>query len=145
MSGRCSIGEAARCSGVKVPTIRYYESIGLLPAPPRSEGNRRTFGADDLKRLGFIRHARELGFDLDSIRTLLALQADPDQPCEGADALAEARLAEVERRIASLVALKGELTAMLAACRREQIGDCRVIEVIGDHGRCMHADHWKGA
>ena len=141
MSGTCSIGEAARRSGVKVPTIRYYESVGLLPAPPRSDGNRRTFGADDLKRLGFIRHARELGFDLDSIRTLLALQADPDQPCDGADAMAEARLAEVERRIASLVALKGELVAMLAACRCQHIGDCRVIEVIGDHNQCTHSHH----
>lgn len=69
-----SIGEAARHSGVKPPTIRYYEQIGLLPAPPRSEGNRRLYDATDLRRLAFIRHARELGFEIDAIRALLSLQ-----------------------------------------------------------------------
>ena len=74
------IGEAARQSGVKVPTIRYYEQIGLLPAPPRSEGNRRSYEATDLRRLSFIRHARELGFEIEAIRALLTLQDDPAQP-----------------------------------------------------------------
>ena len=55
------IGEAAEHSGVKAPTIRYYEQIGLLPAPPRTQGNRRSYGDADLRRLAFIRHARELG------------------------------------------------------------------------------------
>ena len=72
---------------MKVPTIRYYEQIGLLPAPPRTEGNRRTFDPGDLRRLAFIRHARELGFEIDAIRTLLTLQDDPHQPCATADAL----------------------------------------------------------
>src|SRR5215210_684515 len=89
------IGEADRQSGVKVPPIRYYEQIGLLPAPPRSEGNRRQYDADDLRRLAFIRHARELGFEIDAIRTLLALQDEPDQSCVAADQIARARLAEV--------------------------------------------------
>jgi DNA-binding transcriptional MerR regulator len=73
------IGEAARQSGVKAPTIRYYEQIGLLPAPPRSEGNRRQYDTGDLRRLAFIRHARELGFEIDAIRALLALQDQPGQ------------------------------------------------------------------
>jgi DNA-binding transcriptional MerR regulator len=85
------IGQAARQSGVKVPTIRYYEQIGLLPAPPRSEGNRRQYDADDLRRLAFIRHARELGFETDAIRALLALQDEPDQSCASADQIARAR------------------------------------------------------
>jgi len=63
------IGEAAKRSGVKVPTIRYYEQIGLLAAPARSDGNRRHYDASDLHRLTFIRHARELGFEIDAIRT----------------------------------------------------------------------------
>src|SRR6478672_3803198 len=96
------IGEAAKQTGVKVPTIRYYEQIGLLPAPPRSRGNRRLYAVTDLRRLAFIRHARELGFDVEAIRTLLSLQDNPDQSCAAADAIARARLAEVERRIASL-------------------------------------------
>jgi len=126
------IGEVARRTGVKVPTIRYYESIGLLPAPPRSEGNRRVYDEDDLRRLAFIRHARELGFEVEAIRTLLALQDDPDQSCSAADSIARARLAEVDRRIEKLTALKGELQRMVDHCSSGRISDCRVIEALAD-------------
>ncbi len=136
-----SIGEAAKASGVKIPTIRYYEQIGLLPAPPRTEGNRRTYDPSDLRRLAFIRHARELGFEIASIRTLLTLQDDLNQPCATADAIAKSRLIEVERRIASLTALKTELEAMVDSCRHGKIGECRVIEVLADHGKCTHPHH----
>ena len=95
-----SIGEAARQSGVKVPTIRYYEQIGLLPAPPRSEGNRRQYDAADLRRLAFIRHARELGFEIEAIRAMPVLQDRPEQSCAAVDEIARTRLAEIERRIA---------------------------------------------
>jgi DNA-binding transcriptional MerR regulator len=73
---------------VKVPTIRYYEQIGLLPKPPRSKSNRRRYDATDLHRLAFIRHARELGFDVEAIRALLTLQDNPDQSCVAADVIA---------------------------------------------------------
>lgn len=131
-----AIGEAARQSGVKVPTIRYYEQIGLLPAPPRSEGNRRLYGTADLRRLAFIRHARELGFEVEAIRTLLELQDNPDQSCATADAIAKARLIEVEQRIASLTALRSELERMVTECACGHVADCRVIEILADqtHG-----------
>jgi DNA-binding transcriptional MerR regulator len=103
---------------VKAPTIRYYEQIGLLPAPPRSQGNRRLYEAADLRRLAFIRHARELGFEIEAIRALLTLQDDPGQPCARADGIAKARLAEVKQRIGSLTALKAELELMVEGCRR---------------------------
>ena len=135
------IGEAARQSGVKVPTICYYEQIGLLPAPFRSDGNRRHFEARDLRRLAFIRHARELGFDIEAIRTLLALQDNPQQPCASADAIAKARLAEVDQRIGSLTALKAELEMMVAGCSHGHVGTCRVIEILADHGQCLHSQH----
>jgi DNA-binding transcriptional MerR regulator len=141
MSEKVSIGEAARSSGVKVPTIRYYEQIGLLPAPPRTEGNRRTFGPSDLRRLAFIRHARELGFEIDAIRALLTLQDDPHQPCGTADAIARARLAEVQQRIDSLTALKAELGVMIESCSHGKVADCRVIEVLADHSHCMRPHH----
>jgi len=141
MSDGVPIGEAARRSGVKVPTIRFYEQIGLLPAPPRSEGNRRRYGPDEFRRLAFIRHARELGFETQAIRTLLALQDDPSQPCATADAIARARLGEVEQRIRSLTALKAELETMIKSCRQGRIDKCRVIEVLADHGRCRHPHH----
>jgi DNA-binding transcriptional MerR regulator len=134
------IGEAARASGVKVPTIRYYEQIGLLAAPPRSEGNRRVYDGADLRRLAFIRHARDLGFEVEAIRALLALQDQPEKSCEAADAIASAHLADVRRRIASLTALQGELERMVACGRHGTIGECRVIEVLADHGEC-HSHH----
>lgn len=134
------IGEAARQSGVKVPTIRYYEQIGLLPAPIRNDGNRRQYEPRDLRRLAFIRHARELGFEIEAIRALLTLQDDPAQPCATADAIAQARLTEVIQRIRSLSALKVELEAMVEGCRHGKVGECRVIEVLADHGQCLH-DH----
>jgi DNA-binding transcriptional MerR regulator len=132
------IGEAARHSRVKVPTIRYYEQIGLLPAPPRSGGNRRQYDADDLRRLTFIRHARELGFEIYAIRTLLALQDQPSQSCATADEIARARLAEVQQRIASLTALKAELERMVASCAHGSVDQCRVIEILADRGKCQH-------
>ena len=141
MAEKVSIGEASRSCGVKVPTIRYYEQIGLLPTAPRTEGNRRTFDAGDLRRLVFIRHARELGFEIDAIRTLLTLQDDPRQPCGTADAIARARLAEVEQRIQSLNALKAELGVMIESCSHGRVADCRVIEVLADHSQCMKAHH----
>jgi len=135
------IGEAARRSGVKVPTIRYYEEIGLLPAPSRTEANRRLFDAADLRRLAFIRHARELGFEVDAIRTLLSLQDNPNQPCAAADQIARARLAEAEQRIASLTALKAELERMVSECACGRVAECRVIEILADHGQCQHEHH----
>lgn len=141
MSTEVPIGTAAQYSGVKVPTIRYYEQVGLLPAPPRSDGNRRLYGEVDIQRLTFIRHSRELGFEIDAIRTLLALQDDPLQPCATADKIARARLIEVKQRIRSLMALKKELENMVEGCKQGTVCDCRVIEILADHGKCVHPEH----
>jgi len=138
---KITIGDAARQSGVKVPTIRYYEGIGLLAAPVRSEGNQRAYEPEDVRRLAFIRHARELGFEVDAIRTLLTLQDDPHQSCASADAIAKARLAEVEQRIRSLTALKAELEVMVEGCGHGRVDQCRVIEILADHGQCTHHQH----
>src|SRR5215470_17281677 len=132
------IGALSKAAGVKVPTIRYYEQIGLLPTATRSAGNRRTYGALDVKRLAFIRHARELGFETDAIRSLLALQDDPARSCAAVDDIARSRLNDVEQRITSLVALRSELKRMIEGCRHQKIADCRVIEVLADHGQCRH-------
>lgn len=130
-----SIGVAATRSGVKVPTIRYYEQIGLLPRPPRTKSNRQRYEATDLHRLAFIRHARELGFEIEAIRSLLALQDDPDQSCMAADVIARTRLAEVEQRIDALIVLKVELQRMIAECSRGRVAECRVIEVVANHSK----------
>ena len=140
MTQKVSIGEASRSSGVKVPTIRYYEQIGLLPSPPRTESNRRTFDGRDLRRLTFIRHARELGFELDAIRTLLSLQDDPNEPC-GMVTPSHVQAWRRSMRIDSLRALKDELDLMIESCRHGKVADCRVIEVLADHGKCLHLQH----
>lgn len=141
MRSSIPIGEAARITGVKVPTIRYYEEIELVPQPPRTEGNRRLYDEDRVKRLTFIRHARELGFEIEAIRTLLVLQDDPNQSCSPADSIARQRLAEIEKRIAQLTALKSELERMIRSCTHGTVADCRVIEVLADHARCTHPEH----
>jgi DNA-binding transcriptional MerR regulator len=140
-----SIGEAAKHSGVKAPTIRYYEQIGLLAAPPRTQGNRRSYGDANLRRLAFIRHARQLGFEIEAIRTLLTLQDNPSQPCATADSIAKVRLAEVEQRIRSLTALKAELELMVDGCSHGHVATCRVIEVLADHGQCAGQKHSSAA
>ncbi|CAN7418990.1 helix-turn-helix domain-containing protein [Phyllobacterium sp. LjRoot231] len=127
-----SIGELARRTQVKVPTIRYYEQIGLLPPPPRTEGQQRRYDETSMARLAFIRHARELGFNIEAIRALLSLQDNPDRSCSVADRIASARLAEVEERIASLSALRTELQRMLEECARGRVAECRVIETLAD-------------
>ena len=131
-----SIGKLGQATGVKVPTIRYYEEIGLLPEAERTTGNHRLYGPKALERLRFIRHSRELGFSLEAIRDLLSLSDRPDQSCEAADLIARAQLAEVEARIARLTALKAELERMVEQCAGGSIRDCRVIEVLGDHSLC---------
>ena len=136
-----SIGALSRRTGVKAPTIRYYELVALMPAPPRSEGKQRRYAESDVSRLIFIRHARELGFEIEAIRTLLALQDNPDQSCATADHIARARLADVEQRIRSLTALKTELNLMIDGCRHGHVATCHVIEVLADHGQCAHDKH----
>jgi DNA-binding transcriptional MerR regulator len=141
-----TIGKAAAQSGVKVPTIRYYEEIGMLPTAERTGSNRRLYSADDVRRLAFIRHARELGFELEAIRTLLHLQDDPTQSCVSADLIATARLVEVQRKIASLKALEAELERMVTGCAHGRVEACRVIEILSDHGECrFHGEASAGA
>ena len=140
-----TIGRLGQAAGVKVPTIRYYEQIGLLPDAERSAGNQRLYGRDALDRLAFIRHARELGFPLDAIRDLLSLSDRPDQSCAAADSIARAQLAEVESRLARLTALKSELERMVAQCAGGRIADCRVIEALGNHSHCPPGHRDPGA
>ena len=124
------IGKASARTGVKVPTIRYYEKIGLLQAPDRSNSNRRLYSEDEIRRLGFIRHARELGFEIVAIRQLLDLHDRPDQSCASVDAIAVDRLVEVRKRIAALRSLEAELERMLTSCSHGVVGECRVIEAL---------------
>ena len=135
-----SIGELSRQTAVKIPTIRYYEQIGLVDAPVRSEGNQRRYETTAVQRLAFIKHGRELGFGLDAIRDLLELSRHPDEPCANADRLAAQQLHEVEVRIERLTRLKGELERMVHHCAGGTVAQCRVLEAVADHAQCQ-SDH----
>lgn len=136
-----SIGKLSAATGVKVPTIRYYEQIGLLPEAERSAGNQRLYAPKAQERLGFIRHARDLGFPLEAIRELLSLSDRPDIPCAAADEIAKRQHAAVHARISRLQALQAELERMIVQCAHGRISDCRVIGVLGNHQLCLHDDH----
>jgi Cu(I)-responsive transcriptional regulator len=136
-----AIGELARLTGVKVPTIRYYEGIGLLPSAPRTESNRRQYDANAVKRLRFIRHARELGFEVEAIRELLDLAEQPQRSCAKVDALAREHLQAITSRIERLMALKAEVESMIKACAKGRIAKCRVIDVLSHHEHCLHKTH----
>ena len=137
---RRTIGWLSRETGCRIPTIRYYEQIGLLPEPDRTEGNQRVYTGEHLSRLAFIRHSRALGFSLDAVRELLAMAGHPEQSCAEANAIARRHLEEVDDRIARLTALRAELARMVD-CDGETLAECRVIEILADHGKCLVADH----
>jgi Cu(I)-responsive transcriptional regulator len=125
-----AIGELGRRTDTKVETIRYYERIGLLAAPARTAGNYRAYNGAHLARLSFIRRSRSLGFSLDQIRTLLDLSDQRDRSCEAVDAIAKDHLAEVDRKIADLKALRRELDHMIHQCSCGTVADCRIIEAL---------------
>lgn len=135
-----SIGDLSRRTGVKVPTIRYYENVGLLVPAERSEGNQRRFGRDELDRLAFIRHARDLGFSIDAIRDLLDLSGHPEKTCHAADEIAAEQLAAVRARIARLQRLERELVRMTRHCAGHTVGECDVLRSLADHDLCAE-DH----
>jgi Cu(I)-responsive transcriptional regulator len=140
-----SIGALARRAECKVQTVRYYEQIGLLPSAPRTAGNQRQYDDTALQRLTFIRHARDFGFSVEAIRELLSMADHPAMPCGEVDALAQRHLQEVERRLARLASLRDELQRMLTQCQGGAVDDCRIIEVLSDHGLCREEDVHGGA
>ena len=135
-----AIGAVAKRTGLKVPTIRFYEQEGLISPPERTGCGRRLYEEKDIRRLAFIRHARALGFELDDIRSLLDLTDNPNRPCNDADRIARKHLAEVEQRLAQLMALKSELNRIVRSCAGGTASQCRVIEALADHAHCS-AEH----
>lgn len=125
-----TIGELAKATETKAETIRYYERAGLLRKPSRTTGNYRSYEPADVARLGFIRRARDLGFSLDQVRTLLALTDQKDQSCAQVDVIAREHLAEVDAKIKSLKSLRRELDSIIQQCRSGTIAECRIIEAL---------------
>jgi Cu(I)-responsive transcriptional regulator len=124
---RLGIGALAKSTGTKVVTIRYYEQIGLMPAPDRTSGNYRAYSGDHLARLGFIRRARDLGFSIEQVKELLSLADQRNRSCDAVDAIAKEHLAEVDRKLADLAALRRELADVIGQCGSGTIAECRII------------------
>lgn len=131
-----SIGELSRRTGVNVETVRYYEKIGLLPRPPRTEGGHRSYQDDHLKRLVFIRRSRKLGFSVDEIRNLLGLVAGGYGCGEVRDA-ALAHLKDIRQKIADLRRMERTLAETAARCAGGSTPDCPIIDALfaGDRSR----------
>jgi DNA-binding transcriptional MerR regulator len=136
------IGSLSERTGVKVETIRYYEQVGLLPQPERSEGNQRRYGQAHVERLAFIKHTRDLGFPVEGIRALLRLSDNPAMSCDEAHAVSVAHLEEVRHKIARLRSLEMELERIATACSGGvEARNCAIIEVLADHSQCCHGRH----
>lgn len=132
---RLRIGDLALATSTKVETIRYYEQIGLLPEPSRTSGNFRAYTPQHLGRLSFIRRARDLGFTLDEVRELLSLSDQKRRSCEAVDAIARQHLADVDRKIRDLKALRTELNSIINRCSCGTIAECRIIEALAPAGQ----------
>lgn len=130
MTSTFPIGRLATAADMPTATIRYYEKIGLLATPARTDSNYRVYDRDDLARLTFIRRAREIGFTIDQVRSLLAFSDQRDGDCCTVTALTEEHLAAVEQKIADLAVLKNHLTNLLASCRGGVVADCRIIDAL---------------
>jgi len=132
MNATISIGVLAQQTGCTVPTIRYYEEIGLLPAGPRTDAGRRVYGRPAVKRLTFIRRCRDFGFSIDQVRELIELVDQPERPCVEVRDIASVHLAEVRKKLAELQALELSLSAFVGSCDSACAGgpaiDCTILE-----------------
>ena len=131
VKGRLSIGDLAKATGAKVVTIRYYEQIGLLSVPRRTEGNYRTYSHDHVRELQFIRRCRNLGFTLGQIRDLVRLSSQENRDCAEVNRITAEHLVEIEQKRSDLERLAKELRRLSKCCPGNRlIADCRIIEAL---------------
>jgi len=127
-----SIGVLAQQTGCTVPTIRYYEEIGLLPTGPRTDSGRRVYGQAAVRRLTFIRRCRDFGFTIEQVRELVGLVDEPDRPCIEVRDVAARHLAQLRQKLAELQALESSVAAFVCSCETACAGgptvDCTILE-----------------
>jgi len=129
-----SIGALSRETGMKAPTIRYYEQIGLIGPAERSPGNQRRYAQSEAGRLRCIRRARELGLPLETVRELLHLSDAPERPCSEADRIVAQHLETVRERIERLQRLERKLARIAEGCVGTRAGECHVLRSLADQG-----------
>jgi len=127
---RLTIGPLSDRAGCNIETIRYYERIGLMPRAARSDGGHRLYGEEHVKRLGFIRRSRELGFTLDQIRTLLRLVDGRRYTCAQVKRITVGHLDEIHRKLADLRTIERVLKGMAAECDGGAVPRCAVIDAL---------------
>ena len=125
-----TIGQLAKAAGVNLETVRYYERIRLMPAPDRTEGGHRVYDADHVRRLAFIRRARELGFGVENIRALLAAAEPGHSSCTEVMEIAGAHLGEVRNKLADLGRLERILATTISQCAGDQTPTCPVLDML---------------
>jgi MerR family transcriptional regulator, mercuric resistance operon regulatory protein len=131
MAAMLPIGALAKRTGMTVEGVRFYEKAGILPAPARTAGGQRLYSVRELKRLNFIRRARDLGFTLDEVRVLLRFADDArERTCAEARDLATGHLADVRTKIADLRRMERALSGMIARCAEGGTPDCPLIEAL---------------
>ena len=128
-----NIGDAARASGVTAKMIRHYESIGLVKEPRRTEAGYRLYGEQDVRVLQFIHRGRALGFSLDQIGGLLALWEDKHRASADVRAMAQAHIAELNRKIAEMEAMRRTLESLAASCHGDARSDCPILDDLAAH------------
>lgn len=132
MSAKLSIGLVARRAGATVPTIRYYEQIGLLPCASRTESGQRHYDLAAVRRLVFIRRCREFGFSIDQVRELVELMDHPGRPCAEVRDIAARHLVDVRQKLTELAALEAGLRDFVESCDTACVGgatvDCKILE-----------------
>jgi DNA-binding transcriptional MerR regulator len=131
MRRELNIGGLSKETGVKVVTIRFYEKIGVLTAPPRSAGNYRIYGQQHVRRLHFVRRCRDLGFSLGQIIDFLRLSSENSSSCAKVCGIAERHLKDVEGKLADLKRLASELRRITSSCSGTRpMSECRIIEAL---------------
>jgi MerR family transcriptional regulator, mercuric resistance operon regulatory protein len=131
---RIAIGALSKHTGTNIETIRYYERVGLLPAPARSSGGYRLYRTEHLKRLNFVRRARALGFSIGEVRTLLRLADERKRPCAEVREVATAHLQDVRTKIADLRRMESVLRATIRQCAGGRRTRCPVIDALYRNG-----------
>jgi len=124
------IGELSRRSGVNIETIRYYERIKVLPAPPRTASGRRVYGSQEARILAFVRRSRELGFSLDQIRALLRLGGPEKASCREVREIAAHHLEDIRAKLSDLKKLEGLLARTVARCSGKMAHNCPVLDIL---------------
>lgn len=122
------IGQASAASGISDRMIRHYEKIGLMPSPARRDSGYRDYDVRDIHTLTFIRRARDLGFPIEEIRTLVALWNDRERSSSDVKALALARAAELQRKEMQLHTMRHALEHLAASCRGDERPDCPILQ-----------------